>query len=160
VRSGRPLSAFASDSRPLAGPDGARSVVAESVLVKHRLAILNRSRKGRPASVPPIAWWSSCVRSSSSADSAEVSPAFLVEAGVEVALLRIYAGAGEGSSRQPADCASCTTRRFIFAENRTCLKVIDCVDGEPGGNRTLNPQIKSLLLCQLSYRPDLLDVAV
>jgi hypothetical protein len=27
----------------------------------------------------------------------------------------------------------------------------DC--GEPGGNRTLNPQIKSLLLCQLSYRP-------
>ncbi len=23
---------------------------------------------------------------------------------------------------------------------------------EPGGNRTLNPQIKSLLLCQLSYR--------
>src|SRR5215471_10014873 len=25
--------------------------------------------------------------------------------------------------------------------------------GEPGGNRTLNPQIKSLLLCQLSYRP-------
>jgi hypothetical protein len=26
--------------------------------------------------------------------------------------------------------------------------------GEPGGNRTPNPQIKSLLLCQLSYRPD------
>jgi hypothetical protein len=25
--------------------------------------------------------------------------------------------------------------------------------GEPGGNRTHNPQIKSLLLCQLSYRP-------
>src|SRR6185503_11071088 len=24
--------------------------------------------------------------------------------------------------------------------------------GEPGGNRTPNPQIKSLLLCQLSYR--------
>lgn len=24
---------------------------------------------------------------------------------------------------------------------------------EPGGNRTHNPQIKSLLLCQLSYRP-------
>jgi hypothetical protein len=32
--------------------------------------------------------------------------------------------------------------------------------GEPGGNRTHNPQIKSLLLCQLSYRPDVLDVAV
>jgi hypothetical protein len=26
-------------------------------------------------------------------------------------------------------------------------------NGEPGGNRTHNPQIKSLLLCQLSYRP-------
>ncbi len=25
--------------------------------------------------------------------------------------------------------------------------------GEPGRNRTVNPQIKSLLLCQLSYRP-------
>jgi len=27
------------------------------------------------------------------------------------------------------------------------------LSGEPGGNRTPNPQIKSLLLCQLSYRP-------
>ena len=27
------------------------------------------------------------------------------------------------------------------------------ISGEPGGNRTHNPQIKSLLLCQLSYRP-------
>ena len=27
------------------------------------------------------------------------------------------------------------------------------IRGEPGGNRTPNPQIKSLLLCQLSYRP-------
>ncbi len=27
------------------------------------------------------------------------------------------------------------------------------IHGEPGGNRTPNPQIKSLLLCQLSYRP-------
>ena len=26
-------------------------------------------------------------------------------------------------------------------------------NGEPGGSRTLNQQIKSLLLCQLSYRP-------
>jgi hypothetical protein len=26
-------------------------------------------------------------------------------------------------------------------------------DGEPGRNRTFNPQIKSLLLCQLSYWP-------
>jgi putative transposase len=29
----------------LAGPGGARSIVAESLLVKHQLLILNRSRK-------------------------------------------------------------------------------------------------------------------
>src|SRR4030081_1503991 len=32
----------------LAGPGGARSVVAESVLIKHQLLILNRSRKRSP----------------------------------------------------------------------------------------------------------------
>jgi hypothetical protein len=32
----------------LAGPGGARSVVAESGLVKHQLLILNRSRKRSP----------------------------------------------------------------------------------------------------------------
>ena len=32
----------------LAVPDGARSVVAESVLVKHQLLIFNRSRKRSP----------------------------------------------------------------------------------------------------------------
>jgi len=32
----------------LAGPGGARSVVAESVLVKHQLLILNRSRTRSP----------------------------------------------------------------------------------------------------------------
>jgi len=32
----------------LAGPGGARSVVAEPVLVKHQLLILNRSRKRPP----------------------------------------------------------------------------------------------------------------
>jgi hypothetical protein len=32
----------------LAGPGGARSVVAESVLAKHQLLILNRSRKRAP----------------------------------------------------------------------------------------------------------------
>ena len=32
----------------LVGPGGARSVVAESVLVKHQLLILNRSRKRSP----------------------------------------------------------------------------------------------------------------
>ena len=33
------------------------------------------------------------------------------------------------------------------------LMALDYESGEPGGNRTPNPQIKSLLLCQLSYRP-------
>ena len=32
---------------------------------------------------------------------------------------------------------------------------LDYESGEPGRNRTFNPQIKSLLLCQLSYRPTL-----
>jgi hypothetical protein len=32
----------------LAGPGGARALVAESVLVKHQLLILNRSRKRSP----------------------------------------------------------------------------------------------------------------
>src|SRR5713226_9174428 len=36
----------------LAGPGGARSVVAESVLVKHQLLILNRSRKRSPNLCP------------------------------------------------------------------------------------------------------------
>ena len=48
----------------LAGPGGARAVVAESVLVKHQLLILNRSRKRRPISVLLIAWSLACVPSS------------------------------------------------------------------------------------------------
>jgi Integrase core domain len=38
----------------LAGPGGARAVVAESVLVKHQLLILSRSRKRSPTSVSLI----------------------------------------------------------------------------------------------------------
>jgi len=37
---------------PLAGPGGARAVVAESVLVKHQLLILNRSRTRSPYLCP------------------------------------------------------------------------------------------------------------
>jgi len=47
----------------LAGPGGARSVVAESVLVKHQLLILNRSRKRSPVVMewtPPADAASSC----------------------------------------------------------------------------------------------------
>jgi hypothetical protein len=40
----------------LAGPGGARSVVAESVLVKHQRLILNRSESGPPISARRIAW--------------------------------------------------------------------------------------------------------
>jgi hypothetical protein len=47
----------------LAGPGGAHSVVAESLLVKHQLLILNRSRKRSP-NLPLIASSPACVRSS------------------------------------------------------------------------------------------------
>ena len=50
----------------LVGPGGARAVVAESVLVKHQLLILNRSRPTRPhASTSLIAWSPACARCSS-----------------------------------------------------------------------------------------------
>jgi hypothetical protein len=49
----------------LVGPGGARSVVAESVLVKHQLLILNRSRKRSPISACLIASSLAWVRSSS-----------------------------------------------------------------------------------------------
>jgi len=48
----------------LAGPGGARSVVAESVLVKHQLLILNLHGNGPPISTSLIAWSPACVRSS------------------------------------------------------------------------------------------------
>ena len=48
----------------LAGLGGARSVVAESVLVKHQLLILNRSRRRSPRLRPGIASSPACVRSS------------------------------------------------------------------------------------------------
>jgi hypothetical protein len=44
---------------------------------------------------------------------------------------------------RPSDCL------FVERPDRKFLRE----SGEPGGNRTHNPQIKSLLLCQLSYRP-------
>jgi hypothetical protein len=46
----------------LAGPGGARAVVAESVLVKQQLLIFNRSRRRAPTSVWPIGWSPACVR--------------------------------------------------------------------------------------------------
>jgi hypothetical protein len=48
----------------LAGPGGARSVVAESVLVKQQVLILNRSRRRSPTFALPIAWSPVCVHSS------------------------------------------------------------------------------------------------
>ena len=84
----------------LSGPGGARSVVAESVLVKHQLLTLNRSRKRSPnlrASDRVVAGLCSlyasgpvdpfgdrpqtvnAVEAPSSADTAEVSPALLVQ---------------------------------------------------------------------------------
>jgi hypothetical protein len=48
ARSGRRFLHLLATVAQLAGPGGARSVVAESVLVKHQLLILNRSRKRSP----------------------------------------------------------------------------------------------------------------
>ena len=48
ARSGCPFHPSDYDCRRLAGPGGARSVVAESVLVKQQLLILNRPRKRSP----------------------------------------------------------------------------------------------------------------
>ena len=45
----------------LAGPGGARSVVAESVIVKQQLLILNRSRKRSHLRLSD-AWSPACVR--------------------------------------------------------------------------------------------------
>jgi hypothetical protein len=46
----------------------------------------------------------------------------------------------------PQGGATCRAPRGVTTANAAS-------GGEPGGNRTPNPQIKSLLLCQLSYRP-------
>ena len=48
----------------LAGPGGARSVVAESVLVKQQLLILSRPGNVHQISASLIAWWSASARSS------------------------------------------------------------------------------------------------
>src|SRR4029453_8551350 len=73
-----------------------------------------------------------------------------------------------GWIRQPADFRSAATTVSetcaelglgllvirVSPSNREVAQVVVVEsDGEPGGNRTHNPQIKSLLLCQLSYRP-------
>jgi putative transposase len=48
ARLGHPVSSCAGDGCPTRGSGGARSVVAESMLVKHQLLILNRSRTRSP----------------------------------------------------------------------------------------------------------------
>jgi hypothetical protein len=104
ARSGRSFSASAATAARLAGPGGARSVVAESVLVKHQLLILNRSRKRapnlrasdrvvaglcalfmRPGPVDPFRdrpETVNAVEPPSGADPAEVSPALLVQGAI------------------------------------------------------------------------------
>ena len=48
----------------LVGPGGARAVVAESVLIKHQLLILNRSRRRSPNLRSLIGWSPACGRCS------------------------------------------------------------------------------------------------
>ncbi len=58
---------------------------------------------------------------------------------------------GRSTRRRATICnpGATESRRDGAARNAKCCGI----SGEPGGNRTPNPQIKSLLLCQLSYRP-------
>ena len=53
-----------------------------------------------------------------------------------------------GSREVPLILRLCVLRRSAQDERR-----IACLPSEAAGNRTLNPQLKRLLLCQLSYRP-------
>jgi hypothetical protein len=48
----------------VSGPGGARAVVAESVLLKQQLLMLNRSRRRAPTFAWLIAWSPACVRCS------------------------------------------------------------------------------------------------
>ena len=53
------------------------------------------------------------------------------------------------------DATGCNPRATSGRGRRMENRAKCCgISGEPGGNRTHNPQIKSLLLCQLSYRPE------
>jgi integrase len=69
------------------------------------------------------------------------------------------AGAATGRGRQNERRSGKLVRQLVCQRPDSATKrmrrLMDFLDnrGEPGGNRTLNPQIKSLLLCQLSYRP-------
>jgi putative transposase len=105
----------------LAGPGGARSVVAESVLVKHQLKILNRSRKRSPnlrvsdrmvaglcaLLIRPRRLTRSAIvlkpfhalEPSSSADAAEVSAALLVQGADEVGPKGTHPGSHRSSHR-------------------------------------------------------------
>jgi hypothetical protein len=53
------------DGRPIGWSRGVSSVIAESVLVKQQLLILNRCRNDPPISASLTVWSLACVRSSS-----------------------------------------------------------------------------------------------
>ena len=50
------------------------------------------------------------------------------------------------------DCESCMEWHIVLLKNTRMLCLCSC---RPGGNRTLDPMIKSHVLCQLSYGPDM-----
>jgi len=60
----------------LAKPGGPRSVLAESVLVRHQLLILNRGRKRAPTCMPPIASWLAYARFSFAGHDSSALPSF------------------------------------------------------------------------------------
>ena len=60
----------------LARPGGFRSVVAESVLIRHQLLILNRGASVRPTCAPRIASSPVCAPSSFAGHASSVPPSF------------------------------------------------------------------------------------
>ena len=64
-------------------------------------------------------------------------------------------GGNRAGGRSTRRCATICNPRATGGGCRGRSQTVKCFrsSGEPGGNRTHNPQIKSLLLCQLSYRP-------
>src|SRR4030088_120795 len=81
----------------LAGPGGARAVVAESVLVKHQLLILNRSRKRSPN-------LRLADRLVAGVCALLIRPSRLVRSAVVLKPGGPHAGAQHGGTRRPGEC--------------------------------------------------------
>ena len=114
---------------------------------------MTTSRPGRPG------WWSMSGRSD--CDDNAVMDAFFPSLKTERADRFESCGEAEMASLPPSHAPARLLARCLRAPaapraSPACslyVLVIAGVSGEPGRNRTFNQQIKSLLLCQLSYGP-------